>query len=106
MIHVIRGFASTLQSCIRQNDIVARFGGEEFCIILHQVTTEKAMAIAENMRNKIEMSTFDNVNVTSSFGITSLQFGAQSPKELIEQADLALYKSKFFGRNKVTLWTE
>lgn len=103
---VICGFASTLQDCIRQDDIVARFGGEEFCIILHQVTTEKALSIAEKMRYEIENSTFDNINITSSFGITSLEFGATTPKELIEQADLALYKSKYFGRNKVTLWSE
>jgi len=62
------------------------------------------MAIAENMRYKIEMSNFDDVTITSSFGITSLQFGALTALELIAQADVALYKSKSLGRNKVTLW--
>jgi diguanylate cyclase (GGDEF)-like protein len=101
---VIRGFASVLQSCIRQNDIIARYGGEEFCIVLHHISYQKAMAIAENMRYKIEMSNFDDVTITSSFGITSLQFGALTTLELIAQADVALYKSKSLGRNKVTLW--
>lgn len=103
---VIRGVASILQSCINSNDIVARYGGEEFCIVLHQVSLKHAMEIAESMRHKVEHSIFDDVNVTSSFGITSLEFGAQRPSELIEQADLALYKSKSLGRNKVTLWDE
>ena len=103
---VIRGFASVLQSIVTQDDIVARFGGEEFCIVLHQASYQKAMFVAESIRNKIENSVFDNVTVTSSFGITSLQFGAQTPRELIEHADLALYKSKSLGRNRVTLWNK
>lgn len=103
---VICGFASILQSCINPNDIVARYGGEEFCIVLHQASLKHAMAVAETMRHKVEHSIFDDVSVTSSFGITSLKFGAKTPSELIEQADLALYKSKSLGRNKVTLWDE
>ena len=103
---VIRGVATILQSCIRQNDIVARFGGEEFCIILHKVSEEKALSIAEAMRHKIENNVFDDVTITSSFGVSSLQFNARTPSELIEQADVALYKSKSLGRNIVTLWRE
>ncbi|MDC2889722.1 tetratricopeptide repeat-containing diguanylate cyclase [Psychrosphaera algicola] len=49
---VLKSFAHVLQNCVRQNDIVARFGGEEFCIVLHRVTPEQAMTIAENMRKK------------------------------------------------------
>ena len=103
---VIRGFASILQSCIRKNDVVARIGGEEFCIVLHQTSETQAITIAESMRHKVEHSVFDDVNVTSSFGVTSLKFGAKTPLELIGQADLALYQSKSLGRNRVTLWDE
>ena len=103
---VIQGFASILQSCIRKNDMVARLGGEEFCVVLHQTSQVQAIAIAETMRHKVEQNVFDDVNVTSSFGVTSLKFGAETPLKLIEQADLALYKSKSLGRNKVTLWNE
>lgn len=103
---VIRGVASILQSCIRQNDIVARYGGEEFCIVLHKVSQEKALSIAEAMRHKVENSVFDNVAISCSFGVSSLQFNAITPSELIEQADIALYKSKSLGRNLVTLWHE
>jgi diguanylate cyclase (GGDEF)-like protein len=102
--NVLIGVANMLQGCVRQNDIVARFGGEEFCIILHRVTKEQALELAETMRKKVEKSRFDNIAITCSFGVSSIEFNAKSPTELIDQADLALYKSKSSGRNKVTLW--
>lgn len=101
---VICGVANILQGSVRQNDIVARFGGEEFSIVLHRVPQNQAMHIAETMRKKIERAHFDDITVTCSFGVTSIQFEAPSPEALIEQADIALYKSKSLGRNRVTLW--
>jgi polar amino acid transport system substrate-binding protein len=62
------------------------------------------MKLAETMRKKIEKSRFDEIAITCSFGVTSIEFNAKSPTELIDQADLALYKSKSVGRNQVTLW--
>lgn len=103
---IICGVANILQGCIRQNDIIARFGGEEFCIILSGAYKEQAMRIAETMRKKVESSHFDGIKVTCSFGVTSIQFDAKTPIELIGQADLALYKSKNSGRNQTTLWNE
>lgn len=103
---VLRGVANTLQHNVRQNDIAARYGGEEFCIILPGASTEKATDIAETVRQKVEESSFENINVTCSFGITSISFGAKTPTELIGQADLALYQSKVNGRNRVTWWDE
>jgi len=103
---VICGVANILQTCVRQNDIVSRFGGEEFCIILHRVPQNQAMNIAEIMRKKIETAAFDNIKTTCSFGVTSIKFNAKTSAELISQADLALYKSKSLGRNRVTLWDE
>ena len=96
--------ANILQNCVRQNDVVARFGGEEFCIVLPNTCKEKSMFIAETMRQQVEVCCVKNINVTCSFGITSIKFNAQSATELIEQADLALYQSKANGRNRVTLW--
>ena len=103
---VICGVANILQSCVRQQDIVSRFGGEEFCIILHRVPQNQAMNIAETMRKKVEEAVFDNIKTTCSFGITSIQFNAKTSAELIHQADLALYKSKSLGRNRITLWDD
>ncbi len=103
---VLSGVANIFQGCVRQNDIVTRFGGEEFCIILHQVSQNQAIRIAETMRYKIEKSRFEDITVTCSFGVTSIEFEAKTPAELIDQADLALYQSKSLGRNQVTLWNE
>ena len=96
--------ASILQSGVRQNDIVARFGGEEFCIVLPSASQEQAMYIAENLRKKVENSYFEHITLTCSFGVTSIKFNAKTPTELIDQADSALFKSKSNGRNLVTLW--
>ncbi len=101
---VIKSFSEVLQKSIRHDDVVARYGGEEFCIILKDISQEKALKIAEYIRKKIEKSTFSNISVTSSFGISSLEYGAKTASGLIEQADIALYKSKELGRNKVTFW--
>lgn len=101
---VLRGVANILQEGIRQNDIAARFGGEEFCIILPGAAQDQAIRIAEAIRQKVETSRFDGITVTCSFGVTSIRFNAKTPAALIDQADLALYKSKTGGRNQVTLW--
>ena len=103
---VLRGIANILQAGVRQDDITVRYGGEEFCLVLSGVLPEQAMLIVEAIRQKIEVSYFDGITVTCSFGVTSIRFNAQTPADLIHQADLALYKSKQNGRNKVTLWNE
>ncbi|MBB1287676.1 diguanylate cyclase [Pseudoalteromonas sp. SR43-6] len=101
---VLCGVAELLQANIRKSDSVARFGGEEFCIILPNTTQEQAIRIAEAIRIKVEKATFDDIPVTCSFGVTSVKFKARTPSELIEQADLALYEAKSLGRNQVALW--
>lgn len=101
---VIKGLAETLLFNIRPGDMVARFGGEEFCILLPDTSPEKAYAIAEMCRKKIEAKTISGLKVTSSFGVSSVSYGARSSNELINQADEALYESKREGRNRTTLW--
>lgn len=101
---VLCGVARLLQSAVRQNDMIARYGGEEFCILLPNTNIDKALQSAENMRQLIENSAFEDVNVTCSFGVSSSRFNAQTSSELIQQADVALYQSKDNGRNRVTQW--
>ena len=101
---VLIGVAKLLQANVRDGDSVARFGGEEFCIILPNTTKEQAIRIAEALRIKVEKAMFDEIPVTCSFGVTSIKFNARTPSELIEQADLALYEAKSLGRNQVILW--
>lgn len=103
---VISDVADILRSSVRKNDITARYGGEEFCIVLPSADQNQAIHIAETIRHKVETHRFDNLTVTCSFGVTSIHFNAKTPAELIDQADLALYKSKTSGRNCVTLWNE
>lgn len=101
---VLRGVAKIMRRGIRQNDIVARFGGEEFCIVLSGADSEQALRIAEKLRKKISKARFNDLEVSCSFGVSSIKFEAKEPRDLIDQADIALYRSKTQGRNQVTLW--
>jgi len=101
----IQTIAQILKNHAREGDIVARFGGEEFCIILPDTTSETAMDIAETCRTAIENKLIKGVKITSSFGVSSTKFGATTPTGLIHLADQALYQSKENGRNLCTLWS-
>jgi len=101
---VIKMAANSLRETVRDLDMVARFGGEEFCVILPGAPLAQAQLIAERCREKIEQNTTAGIKVTGSFGVTSLRMGAVSANQLIQQADEALYHSKQHGRNQVTCW--
>lgn len=89
-------------------DVVGRFGGEEFCMLLPDATIESAVQRANKIRTYIENGTNANLSVqlsiTSSFGVSVLPSDAKSPSEMIEFADLALYEAKTAGRNRVVSW--
>jgi diguanylate cyclase (GGDEF)-like protein/putative nucleotidyltransferase with HDIG domain len=103
---VLKGVANTLKQAVRDYDIVARFGGEEFAILLPETEIEKAIQRAEHIRRAIESSSFviptsvEPIKVTMSFGIAKRENFEQSPDELLHHADTALYKSKLSGRNQ------
>lgn len=101
---VLQGVAKILQANSKEFDTVARFGGEEFCILLPNATTLEAKNIAELMRKDIESTAFDTLAVTCSFGVASFQSGVDCDLTLIERADIALYQSKYDGKNRVTVW--
>lgn len=101
---IIKMVAACLQKNVRDGDIVSRYGGEEFCIILPGASVQIASQVAERCRADIASRTTENVKVTSSFGVSTLSFGADTPQALIHQADEALYNSKERGRNKVSTW--
>lgn len=98
---VIREVAHQISSCLRSEDALGRYGGEEFCAFLPRVGVLQTTALAERIRQQIEKSDL-GIKVTTSFGVTALKFGAVSPPDLINQADEALYLSKQTGRNRVT----
>lgn len=98
--------ASRLRSCIRRQDSVGRYGGEEFLAVLPDASHEEAMAIAERMRAAVaaeaEVIGDAAVNLTISAGVASSElFAAASTDELIGNADRALYAAKDAGRNCV-----
>jgi diguanylate cyclase (GGDEF)-like protein len=95
--------ADNLRAELRAVDTAARFGGDEFVIILPQADTEGALLVAERLRKRIEeMNVPGFGQVTSSFGVATFPVHASSRDTLVVAADRALYDSKDSGRNRVT----
>ena len=95
-----------LRKNIRDVDFVARYGGEEFVILMPETTAVDAHKAAEKLRIVIEQSPFnfrkERVSITMSFGISEF-LNKDSPEQVFERADKALYQSKHAGRNHCTL---
>lgn len=109
---VLREVASTIKSQMRASDVLARFGGEEFAILLIQMDQEEALDIAERIRARIASQPFQisagaDENITVSVGcaiLTGIEDTAMvedASRNLLNQADQALYKAKAAGRNQV-----
>ena len=109
---VIEAVAKLMTATFRQSDLVCRYGGEEFCILMPAADLGQAVKVAEQARAAIakaiggKLKTKTPLEVTSSFGVSSLSHGAKDIAELINQADKALYLSKEAGRNKVSRWDQ
>ena len=104
---VLKAVAEALRSTARGADIVARFGGEEFVLVLPDTSAELAVRIAERLRLAIEALSTDVegqvIRVTASFGVAQ-RAAQESQLEVLERADAALYSSKKEGRNRVTVF--
>ncbi len=103
---VLREVAEVLLSTADEMDVVARYGGEEFCVLIRHGDIEKAAELAERLRQAIEARHCAGLDITSSFGASAKSMGAASTKELLEQADQALYAAKRGGRNRVVRWDQ
>ena len=109
---VIEAVAKILISSFRKTDLVCRYGGEEFCILMPGAELGQAVKVAEQARAAVakgvagQLKTKVPLQVTSSFGVSSLTHGAKDVAGLIIQADKALYLSKQSGRNKVSRWDQ
>ena len=105
---VLKAVAEALRSTARGADIVARFGGEEFVLVLPDTSAELAVRIAERLRLVIEaLSTEVDgqvIRVTASFGVAQ-RAAQESQLQALERADAALYSSKEGGRNRVTVFS-
>jgi diguanylate cyclase (GGDEF)-like protein/putative nucleotidyltransferase with HDIG domain len=108
---VLKGVADILKRSVREYDVVARFGGEEFAILLPEAETEKAIERAEFIRREIENARFniptsvDPIQATLSLGIATRENFEQTGEEIIHNADAALYNSKLKGRNRAFAYT-
>lgn len=103
---VLRKIAAIIRDSVRSEDLVGRYGGEEFIVLLPTAKADKAYQIVERIRQNIEGAKIlgDNHPVTVSAGIAVYPQMGTSQGELIDRADQALYESKNTGRNKTTVY--
>ena len=98
---VLIALSSTVSKSIRKSDTFARWGGEEFIILLEQTTIDKAELIAENFRKLIENIKLDTMEkITASFGVTQFTDN-DCENSVLKRADEALYEAKAAGKNRV-----
>jgi diguanylate cyclase (GGDEF)-like protein/putative nucleotidyltransferase with HDIG domain len=103
---VLRGIATVFRRELRDYDVPARFGGEEFAILLPETAPEQALEIADRIRRAVAKSTFEietssePIRATISCGVAGFPKDGADVNELIHQADLAVYRAKLQGRNR------
>src|SRR5205807_1610949 len=104
---VLKGIAEIFRAELRHYDVPARFGGEEFSILLPETPPEQALEIAERIRRAVAEREFEvetaaePIRATVSLGVAGFPKDGLDANELIHQADLAVYRGKLQGRNRV-----
>lgn len=101
----LRAVARTFSECVRSHDVVGRWGGEEFLVILKDISGKDLVGLAEKLRvlaRRIFFGDEDEVSLSLSFGATLLK-PDDSPQSAVERADGLMYRSKSAGRDRVTL---
>ena len=100
---VLRTFAQTVGRCLRSSDLAARFGGEEFTVLMPQTSVDGATELAERIRVAVQdtpvSSAGDVLRISVSIGVA--QWSGENPEQLIARADNAMYAAKSAGRNQV-----
>lgn len=103
---VLRGFAQQLRGSMRQSDIICRWGGEEFAVLLKDTSSSTAQQLAEKIRAQTEHNRFPfagvNLHITTSIGLTEMR-PEDSLDSLLGRADRALYRAKESGRNRLAV---
>ncbi len=98
LVRVVEG----LETCMRQGDLLARWGGDEFIVVLPKSPLEVAKALAERIRQRIaQLPAVGDFNVTLSLGVVERRAG-EPPAALMARADQALYRSKAAGKDIVS----
>jgi diguanylate cyclase (GGDEF)-like protein len=105
----LRDVVQLMNMGIRSVDLVVRYGGEEFLMVLPETDAQGAMEVAERIRRLIDKHNFPCGELTASIGVTSTEYqndDKPNGEELIGRADKALYRAKADGRNRTILWNE
>ncbi|MCK5217876.1 GGDEF domain-containing protein, partial [bacterium] len=102
--------SNILKETVRETDLLARFGGEEFIILLPETSRDQAVKLSENLRLRVKNHVFPmeekqpGKDLTVSIGVASYPSKKiDSPDTLLEKADQALYRAKKRGRNRVCI---
>lgn len=103
---ILKAVANVIGEGARKEDIAARFGGEEFVLVLDHCTANDALIIAEGLRSKIEALNTEGIRVTASFGVAQMDEHAIRYEDVLKNADSALYVAKEEGRNRVILYKD
>lgn len=98
---ILAGLGEIFNNNTRDMDFAARYGAEEFTVVLPETPLEKASKIANNLKKIVSSKNFTGINITISIGISTLNNNINTKEELIEYADRALYQAKSSGKNKV-----
>lgn len=93
--------ATTMQEICRPIDLIARYGGEEFAVILPAADKDGALLTAERLRKAIALTPIPAGRITVSIGIATLEGTLKNARQMIHEADKALYEAKAAGRNRV-----
>jgi diguanylate cyclase (GGDEF)-like protein len=98
---ILKDVGDVIQGSARKEDIAARFGGEEFILVLDNCSLKDAIIKAQHLREKIEVLSPEDIAISASFGVAQMDESIKRYEDLLKNADLALYRAKEEGRNRV-----